>query len=196
MDVISGQLRTMADSFAAHYCARTDTNLTATQYLKFTLANPGSGSNFPRVYFRYTNSSSPHYVLTFTASSGAVEWSTLASIGGTDTTIETLDHGSSDAYLTFGITIEGTGNDTVIRLWRNPVADAPTSASVWDGVGPQISFTANPSVPVDSGPFVGVGGVTSIAEGIRYDNVFGGDFGGGAPPAVVRRSRMTTMGVA
>jgi hypothetical protein len=196
MDVVSGQLRTMGDSFADHCCARTDTNLAATQYLKFTLSDPGSGSNFPQAYLRYTNTSSPYYVLTFTASGGVVEWQRLASIGGASETVQSADAGVANGYRTWGITIDGTGTGTVIRCWTGVTADAPDSVTSWDGdTTPEITFDNNPTVPVDSGPFVGVGGATSIAQGIRFDNVFGGDFGGGAPPAAVRRSRMTMMGV-
>lgn len=194
MDVISGSLRTMAASFADHCAARTDTSLAADQYVKVTFLDPGSGSNFPRIYFRYTDSSSPHYVVTFTGASGVVEWERFASIGGASETVQSGDHGAANSYRTFGVTIEGTGTDTVIRVWVSPTNNTPTNISNWDsGSDPaDLSFTNNPTSAVDSGIRAGLGGVSSIAEGCRFDDVYGGDFAAGR---TALNTRSNSLGV-
>jgi hypothetical protein len=188
MDVVSGQLRTMAAGFAEHYAARTGTSLANDQWIKFTLANPAGGANFPRIGFRYTDSSSPFYQVTIDASGATFEWATAASVGGSETAIQgpTLV-GGGDGYGTYGMTIEGTGTSTVLRMWRTPSADTPTSVSSWDGASDpaDVEFTNNPSSAVNSGPYIAIGGVTSAAQAIRFDNVFGGDFAGGGGGATV-----------
>jgi hypothetical protein len=184
MDVISGVLRTMAASFADHYAARTDTALAADQYIRFELVNPtGSPSSFPRVGLRYTDATSPFYQLTIDAEADSIGVASVPSVGGAETAVgTTVNMGGANGYHTWGITIEGTGTSTVWRFWTNPVNNTPATVSGWDSAGDTAdqSITADPASPVNSGIRIAIGGVTAVAEAIRFDNVFGGDFAGGA----------------
>jgi hypothetical protein len=186
LDVVSGTLRTQADSFADHVCIRTDTSLAADQYLRVVVSNPGSGSNFPEFYFRYTDAASPHYVLQLDANSATAEWIRRASVGGADTSIQSTNIGTGDGYVTYGITLQGTGTGTILKIWVNPVNNTPTDVNNWDSGADaaDFSFTNDPASPVNSGIRVGIGGVSNIVEGCRFDNVFGGDFAGGGEPEI------------
>lgn len=157
------------------------TALTTTSgYIRADLVSIPSGAQFPCFVFRYTNSSTPFYEIQFLVDSDAVEWFQVTQIGGSFNSINsqalTIAQGDKLA-----ITWEGTGNSTVVRVWRTTSAgtlnDTPFSVAFWnDGSdGPDVTFTTDPGSPVNSGSFVGIGGYVVPSPTAQWDNFFGGD---------------------
>lgn len=139
---------------------------TANQYIKFTIVDQNGG--FLAARFRVTGMTS--YYIWFTLSTSNVEWYD----GGGNL----IQSSTAMAYVNgsvLGITVEGTGTNTVFRLWLNPTG-LPTSTSNWNGdTTPDLSFTNNPTTAVDSGSYVGFAGANSSGTGTGADNFFGGD---------------------
>jgi hypothetical protein len=136
---------------------------TINQYVKFKHTDGNGG--FTGVRLRAGASGTGGYVVEFRQSWGSFQWEggDIAMPGGI---------ASGDV---FGITITGTGDNTVVRVWKNPTG-LPTSAANWNGDStPDIEFTNNPSSPVDTGLYVGFRGRGLIASGQVIDDFFGGD---------------------
>ena len=145
----------------------------AYQYLKATIVNDAGG--FISFLLRYENSSSPFYILYHDQNAGW-EWYRYASVGGASTLIQSGDSGTFADGDSYGITIDGTGNSTVIRIWKNPTANTPVSASEWDSgdTTPELSLTNDPASPCDAGRYLGIGGSVSGASTAAFDNFYGG----------------------
>lgn len=127
---------------------------------------------YPHVVLRYTDDSSPLYTVEFSPVYG-VTWYSWDVLDGTSTSIQSLSGAGLTGDETFGITIEGTGSDTVIRIWRNVVNTVPVSFSEWDpgDTTPDYTFTNDPGGnAVDTGDYVGFGGY-GTNDSILYDNL-------------------------
>ncbi len=97
------------------------------------------------------------------------------SANGIDTHIVT---GAFVVGTSFGATITGTGDSTVIRVWNNPTANAPISATEWDSGDstPDLELTTNPGAnAVDTGNYVGVAITQNIANVGIMDNLYAGN---------------------
>lgn len=159
---------------AAIYSATACT--TVNQFVKMDLPASNANGCRPGAIFRYTDSSSPFYEVRVQLSgpASAIWWVRLATPGGTETAVGT--HGSFNLTpgTTVGITCSGTGNSTVINFFLSPSGNAPTTASLWGGAGPDLSMTDDPASPVDTGAYVGIGGI-GAAGLMTWDNFIGGD---------------------
>lgn len=147
---------------------------TVNQYAKTTF-NTTSGTCHFGVIFRYIGSSSAYYQLEFDEPNKRVKWTHWTQVGGTQTDISAYSSIGSWATdpVTFGCTITGTGNSTIVSIWLNPTANIPDSASSWDGGAATIVFTDDPSSPVNTGNNVGIGGFSS--GDLTMDDFYGGD---------------------
>ena len=152
---------------------------TANQYIKVNLAY---SAPYPAIILRYTNSSSPYYVIqASTVSSCEFIWAYYpdATTGsGTDIGASADAGTCSDPTSTIGVTITGTGDNTVVRIWNNPTANTPVSASEWDSGDstPDITWTDNPGVnAVNTGGYVGVQGIQESAGNIVFYDFYAGD---------------------
>lgn len=141
------------------------------QYVKITIPTDVSKAG---ALLRYTDASTECYAVRMDLLNDIFTWDHLTSPAGTASQIgfsSTLTLGPGDVM---GVTITGTGNSTVIRVWINPTG-LPVSASNWDGdTTPDHSFTDDPADAVDTGNYVGIQGVWSGGV-ITWDNFFGGD---------------------
>ena len=195
--ILSNQARLTADSFAQNVGVYTGTACaTVNQYAKMTLALVGAGSFYPCLMFRYTDADSPLYAVYFWPAEDKAEWCHKTNAAdGSPTVIDSVSASGLTVGLTDTVaaTIEGTGNDTTVRIWVNPTGDTPTSASVWGGSGPNLTFTANPASAVDTGSYVAIGGETNDPVNSLVDNFFGGDIptAGGS---IVPRSMLLGVG--
>lgn len=145
---------------------------TAEQYIKITFgANPINSR--PGVIFRATDGSSAYYEVRFDDANDQIQWNHLASGGGSETLIGFTLYTVTFPF-TVGLTISGTGNSTVVRVWDAPTANAPTSATSWDGGAADFSLGDNPGSPVDAGAYVGIGGL-GASGALIWDDLFGGD---------------------
>lgn len=175
LDIFSDTLRCVTGGFAENVAIYSAEGLTTTSgYIRVTRRDDGS---FPSLIFRYTNSSSAFYYLSF--SNTNVSWNSRSAIGGSDTQIGSSVSITSGVGTVFAITWTGTGSGTEIRIWANPTggSNTPTSSSDWGGdVTPDVTFTDDPGAnAVDSGAYVGLGGYQGSANTCRFEGFFGGD---------------------
>lgn len=163
---------------------------TINQYVKVSLPTLIANA-YPGIFFRITDDESPMYAVFLWAQEGKITFERLASVN-TDGLQEvqainqTIEQGQ-----TWGFTCVGEGNDVVVRGWLNPTANAPdVGGATWDEAAPTVTFTANPTEPVDSGYYIGLGGQLLSPTQIQFDNFFGGDVpmpsgGGGGGTTII-----------
>lgn len=149
---------------------------TVEQYIKVTLTAANPTGCRPGAIFRYTNSSSAYYEIWCLLDTpfSTVYWVQIASVGGAQTTVGTYLFSTLAPGDAVGIVCTGTGNSTAINVWDRPTANAPTTNALWDGGAPSYSITDDPGSPVNSGGFLGIGGI-GAAGILGWDNFFGGD---------------------
>jgi hypothetical protein len=149
---------------------------TVEQYVKVTLSSTNPNGCRPGAIFRYTNSGSAYYeiwVLLDTPFS-TVYWEQIDSVGGTQNGVGTYLFSTLVPGDAVGIVCTGTGTGTAINVWERPTANAPTTNALWDGGAPSFSITDDPASPVNTGGYLGIGGI-GAAGIIAWDNFFGGD---------------------
>ena len=160
-EIVSNIMRLMTGGYADNFMIYTGTaTSTVDQYVKFTIeAAFTADARFPCVVFRYTNTSTPFYVVFFNVNGDNLTWQRYATTAGAATVIETSGTLAIATGDIFGVTISGTGTATVVRVWKTPTGDIPTSESDWGGdTTPDISFTVDPASAVNTGNNVGIGG--------------------------------------
>jgi hypothetical protein len=107
---------------------------------------------YPGVVLRYDSGNTYYYAVTAHHSNG----------NGVVRIRNVSDGSQADASMTFGpvtvsngdtwaASVEGTGNDTIFRVWQNPSGGCPSEWGAADW-----TITDNPSNPADSGNQVGV----------------------------------------
>ncbi len=129
---------------------------TANQYARIKFDIIGTG-NYTGAIFRYTNSSSPHYWVYFALTEQTVTWAYMTDVASGNTDISAGTSITIAANDVFGITVNGTGTSTVVRIWRNPTALAPDDGgATWDSNAPTVTFTNDPPSPVNTGSAIGL----------------------------------------
>lgn len=148
------------------------TPLAVNQYVKLTLTSANNSSAFPGILLRVVDASSPCYVIEVREVDTIIQWGSLATPSSSISVIQSDGAFSFTYPITLGVTIDGTGNSTVVRIWRDPSANAPTSATSWDGGAADVEFTDNPGTAADSGTLVGLAGHGNAD--IYWDDIFAG----------------------
>ncbi len=140
------------------------------QYAKFTINDFNAATKGWFAVLRYTDASSPFYIVGVDRNDTTIAWRRVAS--ATFGTIDNIDATSQSfpSGDTLGIVITGTADATVVKFWMNPTAAAPTSDSLWDGNAPTGTMTGNPAAPVDSGNKVGVATFSGLGRGMDLNN--------------------------
>jgi len=178
IDIVSNQANAPATfDFSEKAAVYTGTACTTVdQYVKVTFPSSGAANTRPGIIVRFTNSSSPYYEIRFQMAGpgSTINWYVMATAGGSETLVDFVSSFDDTLPGTVGLTVSGTGTSTVINLWNNPSANAPTSDSLWDGSGPTASLTGNPASPVDTGNYAGIAGIGSSGA-ITWSAFFGGD---------------------
>jgi hypothetical protein len=151
-----------------------------TQYGKVKLISmpTGGGAIEAGLVLRLdTSDYDPLYILSTTTT--AVTWTAIDD--EVVQTSESLTFANGDI---FALIVKGTGNNTVVSFWKNPIADIPwsggtsctdTAKPCWDNAGdaPDLQFTNNPVGASDSN--TGFSVYTWITSGtIIFDDVFAG----------------------
>jgi hypothetical protein len=174
-DIFSNTARFATGSFAK--CLNTHSTSLGSDsgYCKMTLVTTPSGG-FPGFVFRFTDASSPYYSLDFDVGSNGIYWSYYPNVAGSGTDIGSDPTAAFTDGMTVGITWEGTGNSTVLRVWFDPSANAPTSVSSWDGASDpaDYSMTDDPGTAVNSGTLVGIECFQSDADSTQVDDFYAG----------------------
>ncbi len=167
------------------------------QYVKAAVYSTVAGG-YPEMVFRYTNSLSSYYAIEFNVDGDTALWRRYATASGVPDNISASTAMTITSGDVFGITVSGTGTNTVVRVWRNPTGNSPNSATDWGGdSSPDLTFIDDPATPVNSGTYAGVGGYMDYgaANGsISFDNFFTGDVSGGANLNAPWRIATTTIG--
>jgi hypothetical protein len=179
LDIFSNTLRVVTNGFADTIAMYDATTLANDHYLKAVFGD--ANVQYPILAFRMTDGSSPFYMFYVDGNNGTVDWYHAASATGTKTAIVTgQSFGAAlpGANSGLGVTVEGTGTSTVIRVWRSPTANAPTTPSLWDGNAPALTLTTDPASPVNTGGKVGFGGQCGGTNLVRYADIWAGDFAG------------------
>lgn len=168
IDIFSNTARLSEGGFGENFAIYSATACTTVnQYVRFTYQTEGG---YPQIPLRYTNSSTAFYFVEF--SNTTVDWYHKSQIGGTSTQINASSGSISIASGTvIGITVSGTGTSTEVKVWINP--GTGTDPTTWGAA--TITFTDNPASPVDTGGYVGLGGVQGSADVVRYSAFYGGD---------------------
>lgn len=170
-DIYSNTMRLSEGSFGENFAIYSgEACTTVSQYVLVTYHTEGG---YPQIPLRYTNSSTAFYFIEF--SNTTVDWYHKSQIGGTSTQINASTGTISISSGTeIGITITGTGTSTEVKIFIGPTPGyTPTDPSTWGAA--DITFTDNPASAVDTGSYVGLGGVQGSADIVRYNNFYGGD---------------------
>jgi hypothetical protein len=143
---------------------------TVNQYVKADT----TGGQMLGIVLRYTDASSPLYVVVFDKNEGRIDWKRYSDASTSTETVQSQAF-TLDFSATYGVTITGTGASTAVRIWKNPTG-LPTAADNWDGDStPDVSFSNDPSSAVNTGSYAGLAGQQNSAASIYYNNFFGGD---------------------
>jgi hypothetical protein len=178
IDILNNNAQLVDGSFGGLFAFYTGTACnTVNQYVQVELAGTSEG-DYVQIPIRYSNSTTEFYYLEFSAST--VDWYHMSQIGGAATQINASSGTPANvgAGAVYSITITGTGDSTVVRVWTDSghLGIAPTSADTWNGDNtPDATFTDNPANPVDAGNYVGLGGTQNTANWIEFDDFYGGD---------------------
>jgi hypothetical protein len=148
---------------------------TISQYGKIKIIG-GSADTISGIIFRYTNSSSPFYVVLYEWNADRVRWGNCDTPGAGFQVIGNYTSAGLDAGHNFGVTVTGTGTGTVVSIWKDVTADAPTNATTWDARGADYTLTDDPGAyAVDAGLYIGLFATADTAGHSDIDNFSGGD---------------------
>lgn len=139
------------------------------QWVKWDYVTSGGVTVGSGCVLRFTDDTSAFYVVRMDDSNNLARWYHWDSVGGTETQVDSsaLTVAVGDTY---GVTIDGTGSSTTVRIWVDPTGE-PTTASNWNGdTTPDITLTDDPSSAVDTGSYVGLYGQGNGEVG--FDNFF------------------------
>lgn len=178
IDILNNNAQLVDGSFGGLFAIYTNTACsTVNQYVQINHAGT-SESSYDQIPVRYTDASTEFYYFEFGVAT--IDWYHLTAIGGTATQINASSGTPTEtgAGAVFSITITGTGDNTVVRIWTDSalLGTTPVSADNWNGdTTPTATFTDNPANPVDAGSYVGIGGTQNIANDIEFNSFLGGD---------------------
>jgi hypothetical protein len=192
-------------NFSAYEMAFWQTNrFKADQYIGFNIVSV-TGAPLFYFFFRYTSFELPYYSLVFdTTGAGTITWYHCTAGDFNAATFTQIGTSAWPAAWTgynmpLGITLEGAGNNTVIRIWVNTTG-LPSATDNWNGdTTPDITFTQNPPVTknVDTGEIVGLAVWGVSPADWRIDNWFCGDLAPAVAPTLpdpFTRSDSTDLG--
>ena len=147
------------------------------QYQKATLWRNPDTSVLAGMLFRCSNTTNGScYRIVFDTNTDGIGWDNVPNMTDptNQTTIATAAMGMTPGD-TWGVTVELLGNNTVVRIWKNPTG-LPTRANNWNGdTTPDVTFTQNPATPRDAGTFLGLTAAPLEAGvDLGWENWFGG----------------------
>lgn len=145
------------------------------QYCRVTMNPIG---RYTGVVFRFTDASSPVYRMRWHVSEEQISW-VYQNLGASPTitvTIQTIASVVSSDGQTWGITVDGESDSTVVRWWLNPGSTTPSAADNWDGAA-DYTMSDNPlsTNRVNTGTYIGFDAFHSQAGDCDMDDFYGGD---------------------
>jgi hypothetical protein len=175
-NIFSNNARQVTGSYTPCFAVYTATDTaTIDQYAGVTYPN-NVGGEFAGVLLRCENTGAPFYAL-YIDQNANVTWEVYATAAGSGTSVQTGDAGTTTTNDRWQWTIEGTGNSTVVRIWKNPTNMTPVSPSEYDpgDSTPELTFTNDPPTAADVGKKVGICAFSSAGNNIRLDAWRAGD---------------------
>jgi hypothetical protein len=166
-----------SDSWSQTDALHTTSVGSANQFIKATLTF--DANTLIGFVLRATNITTHFYYLFFGTDTGGAWWGHGIAAGASTTGTDIVADGASGLSSgdSVGVTITGSGNSVVIRIWKNPTANAPISVTEWDSGDstPDLSITTDPGTDaVDSGNLVGVSCAQSTGGVGKIDNFYAG----------------------
>jgi hypothetical protein len=181
VNILSNEGRFVEGGFDSILVVTDTPTSTIDQYQRFVLKTI-PGNSYLQAVFRYTDSSSPFYVVQIDIGNSFAGWYRYANLSdyqaGTSSTIKSdvALPASLVANEPVAITLTGTGTSTVVRIWRNPTGNTPTAANNWGGdTTPDLEFTDDPASAVNTGGVMGLGIYQNTANAQRIDDWYAGD---------------------
>ena len=162
-------------SFSSNLAMNTTPVGVTTQYQRCTFSF-GTGSIIFSFVFRATSNTGAGYAINLMPGNNEIEWfrySNVATGAGSQqiggTSVITISNGD-----TFGVTVDGLGDNTIVRVWRNPTG-LPSAANNWNGdTTPNLTLTSNPTTPADTGTLLGVYALMENSADCAINDWFGG----------------------
>lgn len=140
----------------------------ADQYVRTDCIAPDSGGDYVGCVLRSGASGNCYAVY---GTTGSVAWKVIADDG---TSVEDVATGGQawNSGDTLGFQVTGTGNSTEVKIWVNPDGAADSTPASWGAA--DVTYTTDPSSPVDSGDYVGALTYSTDADDAYIDNFYGG----------------------
>lgn len=182
-DIVSNQIALATGGYEyGSLRLSTDTD-TVNQYVKVTMGPSTDLAVYPSLAIRYAGTTNPFYKIFLSGYYGDMTIERCDNLAGLETCTSlspTCSGACSEcdcgtAPITFGVTITGTST-TIIRVWINPTANTPVSATEWDSgdTTPDMIATTSSS-PITTQKGVALVGFAGTANQATWDNFFGGD---------------------
>jgi len=186
--VNEGTLAISSNQFAVAGAAEVDcaasfnaaSTTTVNQWLRVVNKTTLVSGDYVYIDFRLTNSSN-FVLVVFERATNVVWWATIKA--GTFTYMSSSAAlGNPIADDVIGITVIGTGNNIVIRIWKNATGAAPDAGgATWGSASPGVTFSDDPGTAnLDTGNMLGLGG--NIHAGGSANDILLDDFSGGDVP--------------
>ena len=173
--ISSNTLLGVSGSLVQNLVRHSEPMASLTQYMKAIMSGWGTADAYITFIFRWgASNSSQSYGVSFSAIGDGVSWfryinTSAGSYDPIDSGAITVNGGDN-----FGVIVDGLGNNTVVRIWRN-CTGLPVSASNWNGdTTPTLAFSTNPFPALDTGTSIGVGISCADSNSAYIDNWFGG----------------------
>ena len=158
----------------------------ATQYVKIKLTTFAESENYDLgVILRSQTASGYRYTVTVSGTS-RIWWARY----NWNNAVDDIDDEFSSfvAGDTMGVTIQGTGTSTVVKVWRNPTSDSLYNKDNWDSANDPADYTLTDGLgilatnPADTGTYVGV----DIKRGTGASAVLDNFYAGAAPVHLIK----------
>jgi hypothetical protein len=176
---ISSNAARMTSSGVDAYCIRTASVGNVNQYVRIQVST--GQQQYPGFILRFTDSSSPLYRVYFSPDGGTghtVYWDVYPSVGGSATTVDFQAGQTWGDTEKIGVTMTGTVNSAVIRIFYDAQGVEPISGTEWDsGSTPAVTLTPNidlTGIAADTGTRVGFGIYQTSANALTYNEASGG----------------------
>ena len=183
----------------AHYNVK---SFGLSQYACFMPTALGQSGSYSYVgaSFRFTSTSNPIYIVWYNSKSKVWEWGYYPTSGTTGTYSTIAVSSTTDAPTVgsdyYGVTLDGTGTSTKVRIWKNPGSSYPTSATTWNGNSSPnwtLSNSGTYRVETSGNSYVGIALFQYISGyPVSLDNFYGGDIGTGVSTTSIVPTTTTT----
>jgi len=146
------------------------------QYVRWDVSNYNGSAQNMGCILRFSNSSSGFYEVRWAHGSANWQWNYVSDATYSSVTnIQSISGIAPGDPGSVGVTIKGSGPNTIVSIWLGAISQSPSSDSIWDGLGATYILSASPSTPVNIGNKVGLMIEANYARTQLLDNFNCGD---------------------